>query len=226
MARSLADSLRTLLMLAKTGSVQGTPPTARPADATGNRLRAGNPVGTGPSQPPPFQVFVKSVDNVTLTLTLPDGPNTTMGVLMDLVEGRTGIPMSELRLSTGTKPIQAAKPDLTAADYGIQKASTLTLNGSLKGGYGERAAIAETILAGIKRGNVKQDVQQSDGESRARYRYRRAFREDLRAVAARAAGLDVNKADPDHLDALVIEALGAGTCMEFATVVASKIAGA
>jgi hypothetical protein len=137
--------------------------------------RQGGGEGTKTPPPEPFQIFVKSVDNVTLTLRLPNGPATTLGDLRGLVEGRTGLSLDEHMLMIGTKPFNGSHANLPVSEYGVQREQTLFLQGALKGGYGERAAMADTIMRGIVHGNVLGDIEESGGESKAKVGFGRSL---------------------------------------------------
>jgi hypothetical protein len=125
--------------------------------------------GPAATRSEPFHVFVRSVDEVLLTIQLPNGPETTLGRLRDMIEGRTSLSLAEHKLMVGTKPFNAAHVKLPVAAYGIDEPGrTLTLQGSLKGGFGERAAMADTIQRDIVHGNVLGDIEESGGESKAK----------------------------------------------------------
>ena len=126
---------------------------------------------TGADAPQPFQIFVRSADDVTITLRLPNGAATTLGQLRDLVESRTALSLSEHLLMIGTKPFRDSAAALALADYGIQRNQTLFLQGSLKGGFGERAAIADAIIADLRHGNVLGDIEETAGQSHARVNF-------------------------------------------------------
>jgi predicted nucleic acid-binding Zn-ribbon protein len=149
---------------------------------------------------PPFQIFVKSTDGVTLTLSLPERENTLIGDLLVMVENRTGIGWDQQYLATGTKPVNRQHANLPVAEYGIQPNQTLMLQGRLKGGFGERAAIAETVLKGITHGNVLGDIHQTKGESKAL--------KDFSRMLTRRKNSDgsTNAAGDEHLNAIVQEA--------------------
>jgi tetratricopeptide (TPR) repeat protein len=149
---------------------------------------------------PPFQIFVKSTDGITLTLTLPERQNTLIGDLLVMVENRTGIGWDQQYLATGTKPVNRQHANLPVAEYGIQPNQTLTLQGRLKGGFGERAAIAETVLKGITHGNVLGDIHQTKGESKALKDFSRMLTRRKNADGSR------NAAGEEHLDAIAREA--------------------
>jgi hypothetical protein len=146
-----------------------------------------------PETPEPFQLFVKSVDNITLTLRLPNGPATTLGELRGLVEGRAGVSLDEHSLMIGTKPFRAAHAGLAITEYGVQPNQTLFLQGALKGGFGERAAVADVILRGIQAGNVVSDIVKTNGESRAKAAFGRyMLQEDKRKGMEKEAALARN----------------------------------
>jgi hypothetical protein len=126
-----------------------------------------------PARKEPFELFVKSLDGVTLKIALPDEQRTTLGQLQGLIEDRTGIAPGEQNLTTGTKPFNSRHAQLPVAEYGIQRNQTLSLLGRLKGGFGERAAVAEAMLKDTKHANVLGDLQATQGESKAKKDLRR-----------------------------------------------------
>jgi hypothetical protein len=140
------------------------------SDPVSDRAKANSAASAKAALAPmePFELFVKSLDGVTLKIALPNAQQTTLGELQGLIEDRTGIAPGEQNLTTGTKPFNSRHAQLLVAEYGIQRNQTLSLLGRLKGGFGERSAIADTILKDIKHGNVLGDIQATLGESKAR----------------------------------------------------------
>src|ERR1035438_9808057 len=58
-----------------------------------------SPLGEArPEGPIPFQIFVNSVDNVTLTIALPNGPQTTIAELQELIERSEGTRLNSSHL--------------------------------------------------------------------------------------------------------------------------------
>ena len=117
--------------------------------------------GDVPARRQPFQIFVKRLDDVTLTLTLSNGDETKIGDLQRLIEDRTGIAPGEQNLTTGARSFNSRHADLPVSEYGLRRDQTLSLQGRLKGGFGERAAIADIILNELRRGNVLSDIEDS-----------------------------------------------------------------
>jgi hypothetical protein len=192
------------------------------------------------STPEPFQVFVKSLDDVTLTLRLPNGPETTLGELQDMIEGRAGLSLDEHSLMIGSKPFRSAHAKLPVAEYGLQRNQTLSLQGSLKGGFGERAAMADTIQHGIVHGNVLGDIEETSGVSKAKVGFCRGLldptkQEGQELLKRLFNKLKTEKALPDEveteadlqawmakstlfLSAITSSHLKAGNCREYANV--------
>ena len=107
--------------------------------------------------------------------------------------GRTPCLSPSYASTSAGKPIDASKRDLTVHELDIRKETTLTLNGSLKGGFGERAAAEYIRVKGIKRGNVRADAEETKDISSTTTDYLRAFQKDLRVLAAQIAGITNDK---------------------------------
>ena len=111
-----------------------------------------------------IQLFVKDPKGISYTLQRVD-KEATIDSLMELIEDKTGIPSAEQSLVAHTKLI-SDNPKTRIGDFeGIDNEVTIICNLRLKGGHGERQAIRALIALNIRRGNVRNDMIRSAGES-------------------------------------------------------------
>lgn len=181
---------------------------------------------------PPFQIFVRAPDESLLTLTLPNHQDTSVSEVFKMIEKRTGISMADARLVFGGKQLDKANK---LSDYNINKDSTLTVLGRILGGFGERAAIIKTASLDIKRGNVKDDLRATSGESQviknwARSLKRNAGLMDWITQQAVDNGLCLDSerdawlsANSDHIKGLIVATAHGGNCGDYAQVVYSTL---
>ena len=108
-----------------------------------------------------FQIQVKTVSGKTITINDVENTSTILWV-MQRIQDKDGLPVSEQRLAYPGKELQKAK---TVADYSITKDATLFSLMRLRGGLGERATMEYTIGKEIKRGNLKNEITASAGAS-------------------------------------------------------------
>ena len=76
-----------------------------------------------PDSPPTKQIFIRSIDGRTLSLAVED--TTSVLFVKHLIEGKTGIPCSQLFIDFGGKPM---KDNFTLREYNIHDNATLNLN--------------------------------------------------------------------------------------------------
>jgi hypothetical protein len=192
------------------------------------------------AKPEPFQIFVKNEDNVTFTLTLSNGPATTLGELQVMIEARTGLPLDGRNLTIGAKSFKTADANIPVSEFGLQRNQTLFLHGALKGGFGERAAMEDAILRNIRHGNVLGDIEESAGATTARVKFGRRLLDPEDSlgqnflatlfktlkgdgllpdrVSSEAELKDWMKTNEIFLSAISSSCLQAGNCSEYADV--------
>ena len=185
-----------------------------------------------------FQLFVKMQAGNTITL---DGirPETSIEAIKKAIQSKERLPVEKQRLIFAGKQLEDGK---TVADYNIEGRCTLHVLLRLTGGIGERAAILETITAGMQQGNMRGPITETNGRSAAIVneitRNKAKMSELLNGIETAISAEDtveianvfkteVDNTDPDllnfHLKAAIYETLKAGNCGEFSDLTASKI---
>ncbi len=85
-----------------------------------------------------FQIFVKDFGGKSHTITLPDGPETTVSALREVLFEATGVPVATQLLVFAGKQLEdkgaSGGDDFTLGDYGVMRESTLHLVTRLHGG--------------------------------------------------------------------------------------------
>lgn len=175
----------------------------------------------------PFQVFVKALNGSTIVI---DDmvSSTKIMTIMRIIQDKDGLPVEIQRLTYGGKELDPRK---TLADYKIGKEATLTSLLRLKGGMGEFKAMQYIHDKKMNRGNVKVEIEDTEGESRALKDWGRNLEEksafwDKIKDELKLDTLNFKawkQKNATHVAALIKEITHSGNCGDFAEVVHSKL---
>ncbi|BDS14016.1 ubiquitin-like protein [Aureispira anguillae] len=175
----------------------------------------------------PFQIFVKTLNGSTLVI---DNmiSSTKILTIMNIIQDKDGLPVEIQRLTYSNKNLDSRK---TLADYKIGKEATLTSLLRLKGGMGEYKAMVYIDQKDMNRGNVKQEIEDTEGESRALKDWGRNLEENdaFWDKIKNDLKLDTQQfkvwkqKNSTHVAALIREITHSGNCGDFAEVVHSKL---
>lgn len=175
----------------------------------------------------PFQVLVKTIHGTTIVINDLVSSSKILNI-MKAIQDKDGFPVETQRLVFGKKELN---PNKTLADYKIKKEDTLTSLLRIKGGLGEYKAMEYIDKKKMNRGNVKKEIQDTVGESRALKDWGRNLEEDNSFWEEIKKDLNMNSndfknwrlANKTHVAALIKETTHSGNCGDFAEVVHSKL---
>lgn len=175
----------------------------------------------------PFQVLVKTIHGTTIVINDLVSSSKILNI-MKAIQDKDGFPVETQRLVFGKKELN---PNKTLADYKIKKEDTLSSLLRIKGGLGEYKAMEYIDKKKMNRGNVKKEIQDTVGESRALKDWGRNLEEDNSFWAEIKKDLNMNsndfkvwkQANKTHVAALIKEITHSGNCGDFAEVVHSKL---
>jgi hypothetical protein len=177
-----------------------------------------------------YQIFVKLITGKTVVIDGIHYGSTVEQLGAKIAKKFPPYPSCDSYLTCGGRPLSPGK---TLGESGVTREATIWMNGRLRGGYGEGGAVRHTLDAGIRRGNNRQTVADTNGESRAHKDWGRwlagqdffyeAIFPYLRQVVR---GVDLGEwweQNRIHIQALIQETTQAGNCGDFAQIVHSQL---